>query len=296
MRARILFITVIPWVYFWSVLPFSVLHALSSFTAFLLYRVFNYRRNLVESNIQKAFPNYNRAQIAATTQAFFRHFTDLLIEIVKGITLSNKALKRRFEITNIQEIECLLQEHKSVIVMAPHLNNWEWTASLSLYTRYPFYAIYQPLNNVHFDAFMRKNRGRTGLHLLPTYHTKETIAQHQRDGHLAIYGFLSDQSPTLKKTKLWAHFFGRLVPVHTGAEELAREHNMAVVYMHLEKVKRSHYKAKFRLITKEAAKEPPFQITRNFLLLTEQSIKQQPQNYLWTHRRFKHERSDSERV
>ena len=68
-------------------------------------------------------------------------------------------------------------------------------------------------------------------------------------------GFLAINHQRLKKAKLWTTFFDRYVPAHTGAEELARKHDMAVFYMHLEKVKRSHYKATFSLIAENAAQE-----------------------------------------
>ncbi|MDA0950114.1 MAG: lysophospholipid acyltransferase family protein [Bacteroidetes bacterium] len=290
MGALILFIAVIPWVYFWSLLPFRLLHALSSAVSIFFYHVFKYRRALVEENIKKAFPGINSNDIKTISQSFYKHFADLFIEILKGITMRNKEFKRRFEVETLEEIERILNSGKSVIIMAAHLNNWEWTSALSLYTKYPFYAIYQQLNNKYFDSFMRRNRARTGLHLLPTYLTKETLKQHQEDRKVALYGFLSDQSPTLKKTKLWTSYLSRHVPAHTGAEDLAREHDMAVFYMHLQKVKRSHYKASFTLLTDNVVSKAPFQITKDFLALAEQSIHQQPEYYLWTHRRFKHEK------
>jgi Kdo2-lipid IVA lauroyltransferase/acyltransferase len=295
MWALILFVLVIPWVYFWSVLPFRFLHAFSSLLSKLFYGVFNYRKPLVESNIKKAFPGISKEELLGISTSFYTHFTDLLIEIVKGVTMSNSAFKKRFKVVNFEEVEGVLTSGKSVVLMAAHLNNWEWTSALALYTRHPFYAIYQRLNNAYFDAFMRKNRARTGLHLLPTYLTKTTIEQHQKDKKVALYGFLSDQSPTLKKAKLWTTFFDRYVPAHTGAEELARKHDMAVFYMHLEKVKRSHYKATFSLIAENAAQEEEFEIIKTFLRLAEQSVRKQPHNYLWTHRRFKHERANSSR-
>lgn len=291
MVAFLVFILVLPWIYVLSLVPFPLLHGLAQVISFLLNTVFSYRRSLVEQNIAKAFPNYTPKQIKETTKKFYLHFADLFIEIIKAVTLSNRAFKKRYTVSGFDSIEEVLNQKRSVIIMAGHQSNWEWTSALSLYTSHPFYAIYQKINNRHFDAFMRKNRARTGLYLLPTYLTKKAIAEHHEKQEVSLYGFLSDQSPTLKKTKLWTDFFGRYVPVHTGAEELAREFDLAVFYMDLKKVKRSHYHADFSLLSEHPAALEPYVLTKMFLSKVENSVKEQPETYLWTHRRFKHEKA-----
>jgi len=290
MIAFLVFILVLPLIYTLSLAPFSILHGLARLLSFLLNTVLNYRRTLVEENIAKAFPQNSSEQIKEISKKFYLHFSDLFIEIIKAITLSNRAFKKRYTVSGFDQIEQVLNQNRSAIIMAGHQSNWEWTSALSLYTTHRFYAIYQKINNKYFDAFMRKNRARTGLHLLPTYLTKKTIAEHHEKKEVGLYGFLSDQSPTLKKTKLWTEFFGRYVPAHTGAEELAREFDLAVFYMDLKKVKRSHYHAHFSLLTEHPAALEPFVLTKTFLSKVENSVKEQPETYLWTHRRFKHER------
>ena len=290
-KTFLVFILVLPWIYVLSLAPFPLLHGLAQLLSFLLNTVFNYRRSLVQQNIAKAFPNLTPKQLKEITKKFYLHFADLFIEIIKAVTLSKRDFKKRYTVSGFDHIEEILNRKRSVIIMAGHQSNWEWTSALSLYTTHRFYAIYQKINNRYFDAFMRKNRARTGLYLLPTYLTKKTIAEHHKNQEVSLYGFLSDQSPTLKKTKLWTDFFGRYVPVHTGAEELAREFDLAVFYMDLKKVKRSHYHADFSLLAEHPATLEPYVLTKMFLSKVETSVKEQPETYLWTHRRFKHEKA-----
>ncbi len=63
---------------------------------------------------------------------------------------------------------------------------------------------------------------------------------------------------------------------------------MAVVYLHVEKVKRGYYIATFKQLSYEAAKERPYAITRKYFDDLEAQIKKAPEYYLWTHKRWKH--------
>ncbi len=91
-------------------------------------------------------------------------------------------------------------------------------------------------STIHFLIdFIRKTRGKSGMHLVPTFKLRDVLEENQRNQHIGMYGLASDQSPMIKKTKHWYAFFGREVPIHTGAEELARTYDMGIVYLSIRK-------------------------------------------------------------
>ena len=78
-----------------------------------------------------------------------------------------------------------------------------------------------------------------------------------------------------------------------GTEELAKLLDFAAVYLKIEKVKRGHYEATFVPLAAHPKDVPDYQITRRFLDEIEKQIRDQPQYYLWSHKRWKHRHHNS---
>ena len=105
---------------------------------------------------------------------------------------------------------------------------------------------------------------------------------------MAVYGFASDQSPQLNKAKYWDYFMGQLVPVHTGAEMLAKRLDLNMVFVKVEKVKRGYYQATIQPLVENPREIPDYEITRMYLREVEKQIYEAPEYYFWTHKRWKH--------
>jgi KDO2-lipid IV(A) lauroyltransferase len=99
---------------------------------------------------------------------------------------------------------------------------------------------------------------------------------------------VSDQSPMVSKAQYWSEFMGITVPIFVGTEALARKLDLAVVFLKVSKVKRGYYQAEFIPIADRGKATKENEITEKFLRLAEQQIREKPEHYLWTHRRWKH--------
>lgn len=273
-----------------ALLPFSILYKISDLLAFILFGLFRYRTSVIESNLKTAFPLLSAQRRNEIKHHFFKHFTDLFIESLKNGFLSKSEFKQRFSVRNTDLLDVSIANQRDVIVLLAHHGNWEWTAAIPLFTPHPVYGIYQKLNNPFFDRFIRKTRGTTGMHLVPTFELKQTIESNRRLGLSAVYGLISDQSPMIKKTKHWYQFFNQTVPVHTGAEELARAYNADLVLLSIRKVNRGFYTATFLPFEPQVHQSENFEITETYIKWVENEIEAQPETYLWTHKRFKHSR------
>jgi KDO2-lipid IV(A) lauroyltransferase len=114
------------------------------------------------------------------------------------------------------------------------------------------------------------------------------IAQNQRENILSVYGLASDQSPKADRIFHWDSFMGIEVPVHTGAEMLAKKYDLNVVFAKVKKIKRGYYQATLIPITDDPKSIPDFGITHTFIQEVEKQILEAPEYYFWTHKRWKH--------
>jgi len=285
---RLTFIATYPWLRLVAFLPFPILYGISSIIAIILFDVFRYRRGVIDENLETAFPELDKDEKRKIRRKFYFHFTDLFIESLKNGLMSNSTFKKRFQVKNVELVERFAKENKSIVILAAHQGNWEWTGAVALYTKVRVYGIYQKINNPYFDRFILKTRGKSGMHLVPTFKLRDVLEENQKNQHIGMYGLVSDQSPMIKKTKHWYTFFERAVPIHTGAEELARTYDMGIVYLSIRKEKRGYYTASFENFQPQVEGSSNYSIMEAYMKKVELEIKEQPHTYLWTHRRFKH--------
>jgi KDO2-lipid IV(A) lauroyltransferase len=288
---RIVFLLTYPIIWVFSKLPFGILHIFSNLIYYVLYYVIGYRKEVVLNNLKLSFPDKSEKELLAIRKKFFKHFVDILIEMTKSFTISEEEINRRYKYTNpevFREMEAL---GKSVILMGSHYANWEWIINIQGMTSINCVGAYSKLSNPYYDKLIRKNRSRFGSDFVPTSATIKNMISNKQNNIISMYGLLSDQTPLLSKTHYWAPFLGITVPIHTGAEMLAKKHDFTVVYMSVDRVKRSHYEISFEILTDSPKQYKNYEITDIFLEKAEKQIREKPEYYFWTHKRFKHKDS-----
>ena len=286
----ILYLIVYPVLWSISMLPFPLLYLLSDFIYFNLYYIIGYRKEIVRENIALALPHLSDRERLAVEKKSFRHLCDMFLEMVKTMTISKKEIDRRFEFTNLDTYLKLEEKQKSIALMCAHYASYEWVISINDKIKFESYAIYKRLNNPYFDKLVRDIRSKFKATLITTKETIPRIIQNHENKKLGLYGFASDQSPKITSAFHWNHFMGIEVPVHTGAEMLAKRYDMNVVFLKVKKVKRGFYQASFEILSEDTTTVPNYEITDRYLKLVEQQILEAPEYYLWTHKRWKHRR------
>lgn len=284
------YIVVYPFIWLLSILPFRVLHFISDGFYYLMYYVIGYRKKVIFKNLKLAFPEKSDKEITVIAKKSYRHFVDVFVEIIKLFTISKKQLAKRYKIGNLDILKKLENEHRSCILMGGHYANWEWIFLLNTRINFNGYAIYKKINNKYFDKKIRETRGRFNTTLISTKNTFAVMTKNAEEGMLSLYGFLADQSPRVGKTHYWSHFFGvDNLPIHTGAELLAKKHNLPVLFFRTKRIKRGYYEVNFELITDNPRSYKDYEITDIYLRKLEEQVKEAPEFYFWTHNRFKHQ-------
>jgi len=284
-----IYILTFPLIWLFSKLPFGVLYFISDILYAVVYYIIGYRKKVVFANLKTVFPSKSEKEIKKIAKKFYKHFVDVFIEMIKSFTISEEEISKRYKYPNIAFLNNLYKDGKSGIMMGAHYANWEWILGLSLFVEYKGYAAFTKIGNPYFNEQVKKSRSRFGTTLVLTQHIIKNIEENKRQQIQAMYGLLSDQSPSLKKTYYWNTFLGVKVPIHTGAEMLAKKYDMDLVFMNTKKIKRGYYETTFSLINqKEAKKYADYELTDIFLKKVETQIYNQPEFYFWTHKRFKH--------
>ena len=284
----IAFIIIYPFLWIISILPFKILYIFSDILYFWVYLVFGYRKKVVRTNLSLCFPEKSEKERKEIEKKFYKHLCDMLVESIKSLTISETEMKKRFVCTNIEAIHNIEKQNRSIVIMCAHYASWEWVFILQVYVKYKGYAVYKKLANKYFDKMVKKIRARYNSYLITNKETVEVLTQQKEKGELTLNGFISDQSPKYQKAHHWRKFMGIVVPMHTGAEVLAKKLDMSVLFMKVKKVKRGYYEATFSTIANNPNDYKNYEITDIFFDKVEAQIREIPEHYLWTHKRWKH--------
>ena len=276
-----------------SRLNFTSIYLISDLLYYILYYIFSYRKKVVRKNLELAFPEKSKKERRRIERENFRNLTDIFLETFKSNNIKEKDLIERFSFKNPELLEKIYNNNQEVIVMCSHYCSWEWVFVIQKITKFKINAIYKKLSNKYFDKWTKDRRSRYGANMISTKDTYREVSRLSKLKSLNFYGFASDQSPKKSKAVYWGKFLNNWVPIHTGAEVIAKKYNMATVFMDVQKVKRGYYEASFSLITEKPNSFKKFELTDKYIEFVEKQVRNKPEYYTWTHKRFKHRKNKS---
>jgi Kdo2-lipid IVA lauroyltransferase/acyltransferase len=273
-----------------TLLPMRILYVFSDFLYIILYYVISYRRKVVAENLRNSFPEKSAGELKTIEKKFYRHLADLMIEILKLTHMSREQSLNRMKITNVELLERLYDEGRDVIAVIGHYNNWEWLKSLIFHTKFQTVSIYKPLQDKRFDRFLLGLRGREGMILTPMSLIIREILEAKKNNRKSIYSFITDQTPPRGDIKYWTTFLNQDTPVYLGVEKIASKYDMAVVFFNVTKVKRGYYSYCPELLFEHTKGLPEHEITEKHVRRLEEIIREKPEYWIWSHRRWKHKK------
>jgi KDO2-lipid IV(A) lauroyltransferase len=238
------------------------------------------------SNLERCFPEKSHEERVRIAKKFYRNLIDSFIEVIKLLSAGQKFLEKRFTI-DAATLEPLFASGKSCQMHLGHTFNWEWgQLVLTKFTKYKLIVVYMPIKNQFFEKLFYRLRTRTGNTFIPATNMRECIAPHLDTQYLL--GLVADQNPGNVQAAYWMNFFGAPTPFVSGPEKGARCNNLPVVFARIEKKKRGHYHATMELGCENASALPEGQLTREYAAYLEAVIRKNPDMWLWSHRRWKH--------
>lgn len=280
-----------------SLLPLRMLYVLADVAFVLAYYLIRYRRKVVRNNLTTSFPEKSETEILQIEKGFYRWFCDYIFETIKLLSISRSELERRFTITNSEEVEACFREGQSVAGILGHYCNWEWLScvGIALPESRRVGLIYHPLRSKLIDQLFLKIRSSAGGVPVPKKEILRYLVDYHRQGIMSIFGYISDQAPKWENIHLWLPFLNHETPVFTGGERIMKKMNNAVFYVEMTRPRRGYYTCTYKLITREPNTFDEHEITRRFFLMLEETIRKEPQYYLWSHNRWRRTKEEFDR-
>jgi Kdo2-lipid IVA lauroyltransferase/acyltransferase len=276
-------------VFLFSMLPFSAMYRLSNGVAWLLFKVVGYRKNVVFKQLRDSFPDKSKAEMGRIAWASYQNLSDILLESFKGFSMTKADFSERYVFTNPEAVHDNPESRGNSIQMAAHYTNWEWgVISLPLFIKRHIVGIYKPLSNRFIENYGRKKRGQFGIELVPI---GETAAAFTRLADKpSAYFFVSDQNTNSDKAH-WVTFLNQDTACPYGGDKYARQYDFPAYYLDMQRVKRGYYQLTFEKIATDVPNLPAEEVTKRFMARLEKTIITQPENWLWTHKRWKKKRA-----
>lgn len=289
--ARIGYLLLYPVLMLLSRLPFKVLYFLSDVLVFpLLYSVVGYRKKVVRENIKRSFSEKTDDERREIEVKFYHFISDLFLETIKGFTISEREMRKRYSVKNPEVLEAYFLQNQSIILSCGHYLNYESGATgIQLFFNHKVKIPYRKLTNPYFDTLFTASRSRFGAELFHTHLTEERLLTYKNE--LFALGLANDQAAAPGKA-YWTRFLNQDTSFFIGTERLARLHNLPVVYLKLTMPKRGFYEMEAIVLSEKPREEKRGAIMEKHARMLENHIKEAPQYWLWTHRRWKHKRGE----
>ena len=273
-----------------TLLPLMVLYKFSDLLFLILYYFPSYRRNVVATNLKNSFPEKSEVELKQIERNFYKHFADLLIEIMKLRNMSNSTQLKRYTYSNTEIFDKLREEKRDIIGVLGHYNNWEWPTLLGQKVNYLSIVIYKPLQNKYFNRFINDQRTKDGLKLASMSMIIRDVINYRKQNINTFSVFIADQTPPGGELNHWTTFLNQDTAFFTGAGKIAAKYDMAVVFLNIQKKKRGYYNMDFELLFDHTSGIEEKIIIEKYVRRLDEVIREKPEYWLWSHRRWKHKR------
>ena len=248
-----------------------------------------YRKEIVFYNLAIAFPEKTHEERKKIAKQFYKNLIDTLIETIKLLSISEKEFNKR-ALIDLDECNALGRKGLNIQFQSGHQMNWEyinWAVAKKL--EIPFVGVYMKISNKALDRLFYKQREKFGTVLVAAQEFKARM--HKVFSSQYSLALAADQNPGSPEHAYWLYFFSKPAPFVTGPDKGARRNRSAVVFVKFIKVKRGYYKFETKLITEDASTLKEGELTLLYRDFLEETIREHPDNYLWSHRRWKWEYS-----
>lgn len=292
--AKIGFHIVKLWVAFLSIHPYWLLYLKSDVYCFLVYHVFRYRRKVVRQNLLRSFPEKDAKEIKAIERHFYRNLCDLFVEAPKMLRMGPDGYRKRLTFVNTELIAQLEEQNKNIFFAIPHSGNWEWFGKMiPELSHNQSLAVYKMVKNPVFERLMMYMRTKdTNLEMVESNTVLRRLAQ-LRDSQTSVL-MMADQTSHGLASDYWTEFLHQDTCWFMGIERIAKKLDYAIVFVSMTRQGRGHYEVAFDLITDNPKAMGNGEVMEQYVRYVERFIQANPDNWLWSHRRWKHERPKTE--
>lgn len=279
-----------------SYLPFPILYGISDLFFVVVYYLIGYRKQVVLSNLRHSFPEKTDRELKTIARNYYRHFADLTLETIKMNRMPEKVMRKHIKFINTNRLESVAQQGKGIVLLCMHYNNWEWNSFLAQFINFRLLMVYSPMpSNPYMEKHITTIRKQFGTEDVPMPKAPRAAIQLNDGPPYGLMWLAADQTPPAA-SQYWTTFLNQETPFFAGPQKIASKTNCAVYFHYVHKVKRGQYVADFIEITSSPATDGEHAVLLDYVDIVEQIIRRKPDYWLWSHRRWKHSRSDNQKL
>lgn len=269
-----------------------MLYVFSDFVSFILRKIVRYRKDVIYNNLKNSFPDKTEDEIRILCKSFYRHLADITLESIKGMTVSEKSIKKRYVVKNASVSDELFSKGLSVLCLTSHYGNWEYgILGTNNSIKHQAIALYLPLSNKNSEKYGLKRRKRFGMEMVAVQETRSIFEKPPVKPVAVIMA--ADQSPSNQEKAIWTKFLNQDTACLHGPEAYAKKIGLPILYLSIKKIKRGYYEQNIEKLIDNPQDMKPAEITKIYMQRLEKDIFEKPEFYLWSHRRWKHKKQNN---
>ena len=266
--------------------PLPLMHALAALLAFVMRDLLRYRVGVARDNLRRALPELDAATRQRILRRHYRSLAEVLFELPRVAAMSREELRTRVQMPDRELIRAQLARGMPVLVLAGHYGNWEWLLqAMALEMEAPFLAAYKPPHSAGADRLMLELRGRFGVQMVPGKRLLREALRRRGTSH--VIGMVADQMPTSSAGRVWLRFLGRDTAFFPGPAEIARIGGYSVWFLVLRRLRSGYYQVRFEPLAAAGEQLEVAEFTTRYAQRLEAQIRACPEDWAWTHRRWK---------
>jgi len=210
----------------------------------------------------------------------------VLFELPRVAVMTPSELEARVAIAGLERIRAEYARNQPTLLLIGHQCNWEWQLqATALGVGVPFLAAYKPPHSARADRLMLGLRGRFGVRMVPGKRLLREVLRWRGRPHAV--GMVADQMPTSSPGRVWLKFFGRDTAFFPGPGEIARVAGYSAYFMPLRRVRRGYYESEFVKLADAGERLEVAEFTARYAAQLEVTVRRSPEDWAWTHRRWK---------
>jgi Kdo2-lipid IVA lauroyltransferase/acyltransferase len=270
---------------------FSRAGAIGDRIARLGFEPLGIRRAVVERQLRAALPERDAADIERIARDAYGHLGRTSIETAVLPSHSASEIVNLFEtVRGWDLVEQKLALGKGLILVTGHLGNWELGGAYLAARGLPIDAIARHMANPLFDRYLTSTRQRIGMTVVHDEDAVRRVPRSLRSGR--VVAFLVDQG-AVGLASTWVPFFGRFAKTPRGPAVFALRLGTPVIFGVALRQPSGRYSLDFESIdiTETGDRDADVdRIVADYTHVLERWVRRAPEQYLWHHRRWKHQR------
>ena len=256
----------------------------------LMWKYYHRGRKRALANLRASFPEKDEEWLWKTGQRSFEHVAMLAIDVLFTPRLVKKHNRHNYSrYKNAERAKWLMQEGRGLLMVAAHYSNFEIIGYILGLFGFNIYSIARPLDNKYINSYLYGVRKRAGQRIIDKKGAAEFMEKITSTG--ATLCFIADQDAGRKG--IFVDFFGRKASTYKSIGLLAITNNIpiGVGYSRRDGNRFFFEIGVNRIIFPEewAEKADPLKwITTEYTKAIEEFVREDPSQYWWLHRRWKH--------